>query len=438
MNEGELLSWEECRKQIIDRCVFFKSGDVWKASPNSMRVLQSPKQKLLLDSLIYLTNFLPENSRNIERIYYLLYNFKNSLNKKCPGCGKELVFHSLYNGFYKTCGSKSCKAAVSMETMRLFYRNNYGCDSVFQIPGFDLRAKQTRKEKYGDENFSNKEKRKRTCLELYGVENPFQSEEVKAKSKETMLLRYGVDHPMHSEFIVNGMKSRYKNKTGYEYTVQNPEVVKKGRESYKEKFGYDHWMQNPEVLKKREEIYFEETGYRQPLQNPEIKEKGRISYFNKTGYECSLQNPDARKKNNDNYFKKTGYDCPSHNPEVRDKAKNTAIKNTGFPYSLCNPEIRKKAFDRIIEEGSARYSKISQELFDSIYQKLSDKLKEDCYYATCKTNDHSREFGKRDECNQTYYFYDFVITSIKICIEFDGDYWHSKAGAVERDQRKQK
>ena len=41
-------------------------------------------------------------------------------------------------------------------------------------------------------------KRKDTCIERYGVENPFQSEEVKQKSKDTCIERYGVEHPCQS------------------------------------------------------------------------------------------------------------------------------------------------------------------------------------------------------------------------------------------------
>ena len=38
------------------------------------------------------------------------------------------------------------------------------------IPGSVEKIKQTKKEKYGDENYNNPEKNKKTCLERYGVE----------------------------------------------------------------------------------------------------------------------------------------------------------------------------------------------------------------------------------------------------------------------------
>lgn len=65
------------------------------------------------------------------------------------------------------------------------------------------------------------------------------------------------------------------------------------------------------------------------------------------------------------------------------------------------------------------YSKISQKLFDVICNRLN--LDKDCvYYAT-----NNKEFGKYDEISKTYKKFDFVIPSIKFCIEFNGDIYHA-------------
>ena len=45
------------------------------------------------------------------------------------------------------------------------------------------KAKQTKLLKYGDENFNNRNKFNESCLQKYGVKNPFQSEEIKNKIK---------------------------------------------------------------------------------------------------------------------------------------------------------------------------------------------------------------------------------------------------------------
>ncbi len=88
----------------------------------------------------------------------------------------------------------------------------------------------------------------------------------------------------------------------------------------------------------------------------------------------------------------------------------------------------------------SNYSQISQKLFWAIYNQLSDKLKNDCRFAT---NDNG---VKNDHVNKEYMFelpdsyakLDFYIPSVKCWIEFDGDYWHGeKRGNQERDRKRE-
>ncbi len=83
-------------------------------------------------------------------------------------------------------------------------------------------------------------------------------------------------------------------------------------------------------------------------------------------------------------------------------------------YSIDYLEKRKQ------KNGGFKPSKSSQELFDMIYLLLDDDLKEKTYYGRLNT-----EFGKMDTQNKKYYFYDFVITSLKFCVEYNGDCWHA-------------
>lgn len=87
------------------------------------------------------------------------------------------------------------------------------------------------------------------------------------------------------------------------------------------------------------------------------------------------------------------------------------------------------------------YSKISQELFDNIYEHVKDLYKE-IFYAT-------RKFGKQNfnenfeyevvlPDNTHRHFLDFYIKDINKVIEFDGDYWHGeKRGNQERDRKRE-
>ena len=66
------------------------------------------------------------------------------------------------------------------------------------------------------------------------------------------------------------------------------------------------------------------------------------------------------------------------------------------------------------------YSKISQELFWEIYNNLNIKFQNHTHFATL-----NGEFGRQDIITNKYYYFDFVISSIKFCIEFNGDVFHA-------------
>lgn len=83
----------------------------------------------------------------------------------CPTCGKETQFLEITTGYRKFC-----------------------CPRCAQL------------------NKETREKYKATCLEKYGVENPYQSEENKKKIRETNLKRLGVEYPGQSKKCVDKRK----------------------------------------------------------------------------------------------------------------------------------------------------------------------------------------------------------------------------------------
>jgi hypothetical protein len=76
-------------------------------------------------------------------------------------------------------------------------------------------------------------------LKNFGVEHPFQSQEVRSKFKETSLKNYGVEHPMqNAEFSEKTSKNAYK---GYDY------IFPSGRTERMQ--GYENYMLNDLLFK---------------------------------------------------------------------------------------------------------------------------------------------------------------------------------------------
>lgn len=97
----------------------------------------------------------------------------------CLTCGKETNFYTLKIGYRKYCSLKC--SANNKNTIVL--------------------RKKTKFEKYGDENFSNRNKAKNTCLVKYDCENVSQNDIVKHKKEEVCMIRYGVNNPYQIKHI---------------------------------------------------------------------------------------------------------------------------------------------------------------------------------------------------------------------------------------------
>ena len=117
------------------------------------------------------------------------------------------------------------------------------------------KTKQTKFEKYGNNVYVNIEKRKKTCLKRYGCENTFQVDKVKNKIEQTNLKKYGKTNV----FQVNEIKEKIKQtnilKYGTENVFSSERIKDKIKKTNIEKYGFESPMQNSEVCKKSKEKY---------------------------------------------------------------------------------------------------------------------------------------------------------------------------------------
>ncbi len=131
--------------------------------------------------------------------YYDNYIMKEGENK-CQYCGKPTKFIGLTKGGYR----KHCSTRCSSLDPKV------------------------------------KEKVKNTCLLKYGVENPYQAEEIKEKIKQTNIDRFGVDNPLKNKELaakVGKSCSNTKMKIKNDFYTNHPELITK--EDLTNKYG---WM----------------------------------------------------------------------------------------------------------------------------------------------------------------------------------------------------
>ena len=102
------------------------------------------------------------------------------------------------------------------------------------------KLKITLKKRYGDENYNNLDQIKKTCLERYGVENPFSAEQFKEKIKENELKSRIRNHTTQKE-LIESTERRYPNDMTYKenYLFKMNEAKEKNGTTFTKLFNSD-------------------------------------------------------------------------------------------------------------------------------------------------------------------------------------------------------
>lgn len=181
-----------------------------------------------------------------------------------------------------------------------------------------------------------------------------------------------------------------------------------------------------ETRKKIKETRFKIYGYFSPRENNEIKEKQIKTMIERYGVDNISKLDSIKEKKKQTRLMNYG----TNNIFELEKTKQTMIERYGVNHSSYNLETIKKRKQTMVEnhtlERTQKFSKMSQELFWAIYDNLDTELRDKTYFSELNF-----EFNK--QFKENLYSYDFVISKIKYCIEFNGDFWHSNPDLYEEN-----
>ena len=127
-----------------------------------------------------------------EKIYLLFHE-----RKYCVICGKPNPFRNWSHGYPDTC-CRDCKREFDRKTLRE--------KAVPKVQTPEVQAR-----------------RKQTCIDKYGVDNPFKAEKVKQKIYKTNTEKYGVAHPAQNRDILAKMEQTNKARHGGLWNAQTKE-----------------------------------------------------------------------------------------------------------------------------------------------------------------------------------------------------------------------
>jgi hypothetical protein len=118
------------------------------------------------------------------------YNYETRFLKKIKARNNP----KFYNGHEND-------GAMNVNKMKIIMMGLYGVENPFQAEEIKSKIKQTNLEKYGDEVYTRtdeyRQKYTKTCIEKYGVAYHTQSESTKSAQKETNIRNRGVENPSH-------------------------------------------------------------------------------------------------------------------------------------------------------------------------------------------------------------------------------------------------
>lgn len=163
------------------------------------------------------------------------------------------------------------------------------------------KSKQTKLEKYGNENYNNSEQTKITNLEKYGVDNQFKLKENQDKAEQVMLEKYGVPKFFQERNLFKNISlERY----GVTHPMQNKQVESKLRNTKLIKYGDSNYNNQA----KFEQTMLEKYGVTRPFYVEKFKQKAfktKLEKYNNKNYN---NRPKALKT----LYKKYGKDFYKH------------------------------------------------------------------------------------------------------------------------------
>lgn len=201
------------------------------------------------------------------------------------------------------------------------------------------------------------------------------------------------------EFILSKLKEFNIQIRSPKEDKKSKNYIKISKETSKRKYGVEyHASKGTNTRDKINKTCIKRYGTINPGSTKEAQEKIKQTCLKRYGVTNTFLLKETQEKKIKTCLERYGVENPWKVKEFQDKALRTKYNKETFFYQT---------------------SKNSQELFDEIYKKLNDNFKNKTYYGSL-----NKEFGIYDKNNKKYQFFDFVISSIKKCIEFNGDYWH--------------
>ena len=221
-----------------------------------------------------------------------------------------------------------------------------------------------------------KDKRKDTCIEKWGVDNPSKSNQVKKKVIETNIEKFGHEWATKSDEIKTKIKDKFIENWGVDNPSKIKEVRDRAKETMFERFGVEYAMHSDEIKKRVKNKFIENWGVDNPSKIKEVRDSAKLTMLERFGVEYPLQNIEIFNKSKLTLFNNWGVTSPLLNKEISDKLKSNNIKKWGFENPAKSDIIKNKIKDSILKKYNTLNLLEVKEIKDKIDKTNNDRWRE--------------------------------------------------------------
>lgn len=291
----------------------------------------------------YYSNFSEELKKHLNTLYPELpirgqwYLLKNNINElpQCeyPNCENPVKWNERKNQLDRGC----CKT----HNQKITFIDKFGTEHPNQNKQHFNKIQQKIKDQTGysfGENPEIVEKRRKTNIKKYGVEEIGKAQSIRDKIKQTNLERYGVAETMSVPEIRAKAKKTMIDRYGVETSLSNPEIRAKGNKTNLKKYGSIFPMKNEELLEKRRNTIIEKYDAYSPIAKKEDEEK----YY-------QLDKVMLSENNNERYFYFFDDEIKTKQQQIEWLRNENVIKNV---YAITFETIDYQIRNKFINENS--------------------------------------------------------------------------------------
>lgn len=296
---------------------------------------------------------------------------------------------------FPTCKNEACGKKFGMgKNVKVNEGYNERCswDCMHSDKSLVMKAKATRKRKYGSENYVNVDAMRATVAK-HIEEDPEYYKKRTAKCKATKKRNHGDENYSNVDKMLE---------TKAKHAAEDPDYYKKKEARTKatklRKHGDPNWN-NREKAGDTHESHF---GVRYRWQDKELKKKDQETFRNNhEGLTSSFQLPGVHDKCVERWQEKYGTNSPVESKEVRDKIEQSFIENYGVDHPWKSREIREKIEQTNLDTYGTTYGPgtFAKYQFDGEWFDSSWEL---AYWIWCKDN------GKNIKHNPCCFEYEVV------------------------------